>query len=240
VLLEGGSWVAFGRLDDLGDGEGWLSGARVVPGRRGQGVGAILLEKMISDAESIGVGDLRVVIEDQNVPSIRLAHRFGFGPVQALTVRVGLPVVGERIPWHRAGPTEGLDGPVGWLASSVGRVDLLPGSDGGRFGTWRPSLVTRWAVEQKLYLSPGLAVGVQLDWWKSPRTLWVSPLRGELSLILPALGELTHKLGHEQWQAFLPSSEGLRAEYLRHGLKPHPDWGDRAHLYERMGRGSSG
>jgi GNAT superfamily N-acetyltransferase len=239
VAIEARTWVAFGRLHDLGDGEGWLSGARVVPERRGQGLGAILLERLISEADSTGISDLRVVIEDENIASSRLVHRFGFRPIQALTVRVGSPAVASDHPWHRASPVERLDGPVGWLASIVGRVDLLPGSDGGRFGAWRSSLVARWASEQKLYLGPDLAVGIQTDWWRNPRTLWVSPLRGDLSSLLPALGGLTNELGHEQWQAFLPSSEELRAQYERYGLKPHPHWGDRAHLYERGSHGSS-
>jgi hypothetical protein len=41
-------------------------------------------------------------------------------------------------------------------------------------------------------------------------------------------------LGHEEWQSFLPSTEPLRAEYASCGAAPHPLWGDRVHLYERL------
>ena len=233
AVVEKGSWVAFGRLHDLGDGQGWLSGARVVTELRGEGLGAILIEKIIADATSIGVGALRMVIEDENVASRRLAVRNGFRAVFPLTVRVGGTRRTPAVRWHCAASQEGPDGSVGWLPAAARLVDLLPGSDGGRFGAWRASVVRRWAIEGKLYLGPGLAVGVQTDWRTNPRTLWASPLRGDPGSLLPALGELTLSLGHEEWQAFLPSTEELRTEYDRNGVKSNPHWGDRAQLYER-------
>ena len=106
------------------------------------------------------------------------------------------------------------------------------GDDGGRFGRWRPALVERWAREGKLYVGKGMAVAVQPDWWRGPRTLWVNPLQGDLSALAPALGALTHALNHEEWQAFLPSGEDWRAQYDRVGLQRHESWGDRVHLFE--------
>jgi N-acetylglutamate synthase-like GNAT family acetyltransferase len=231
---EQGEWVAFGRLHDLGDAEGWVSGMRVLPTRRRQGLGGRLLDRLLSDARTVRVTALRAVIEDGNVASRRLFDRFGFRPVAALTLRRGPARDSPANPFHRARPEDRLDGPVGWLPALSSRVDLLPGSDGGRFGTWRSSLLARWTEEGKLYLGPGLAVAVQVDWWKEPRTLWINPLQGDPALLLPALGPLTRMLGHEEWQAFLPSSEPLRAEYARCGTIPHPAWGDRVHLYERL------
>jgi GNAT superfamily N-acetyltransferase len=236
---EEGEWVAFGRLHDLGDAEGWVSGMRVIPRRQGQGLGGQLLNGLLSDARTLGVSSLRAVIEDENLASRRLFGRFGFHPVAALTLRRGFAQGGPSAnPFHQAGANDRLDGPVGWLPSLVERVDLLPGSEGGRFGGWRSSLLSRWAAESKLYLGSGLAVAVQLDWWKTPRTLWVNPLQGDSASLLPALGQLTRVLGHEEWQAFLPSTEPLRAEYALCGAIPHPAWGDRVQLYERLERGS--
>jgi len=231
---ERGEWVAFGRLQDLGDAEGWVSGLRVWPARRGQGLGGRLLDRLLSDARTIGVTALRAVIDDGNAASRRLFGRLGFGPVAALTLRRGLAQDEPANPFHRAGPRDHLDRPVGWLPALADRVDLLPGSEGGRFGGWRPSLLARWAAEGKLYLGPGLAVAVQVDWWKEPRTLWVNPLQGDPASLLPALGPLARALGHEEWQAFLPSTEQLRAEYALCGTLPHPSWGDRVRLYERF------
>lgn len=231
---EAGDWVAFGRLHDLGHAEGWVSGIRVLPTRRSQGLGGRLLDRLLSDARTIDVIALRAAIEEGNAVSRRLFERFGFRPVVTLTLRRGLARGGTGLPLRRAGASERLEGPVEWLPALADRVDLLPGSDGGRFGSWRPSLLARWAAEGKLYLGAGLAVAVQLDWWTHPRTLWVNPLRGDPASLFPALGRLTRMLEHEEWQAFLPSSERLRAEYARCGTLPHSSWGDRVCLYERF------
>jgi len=236
---EGGEWVAFGRLHDLGNGEGWVSGLRVRPARRGQGLGRGLLERMTSDARTIGVAALRAVIEDGNTPSRRLFHRFGYRSVADLTLRRGPAREGRTNRLRAARPGDQLEGPVGWLPALANLVDLLPGSDGGRFGVWRPSLLARWIGEGKLFVGPGLAVAVQVDWWKEPRTLWVNPLQGDPASVLSALGPLTQALGHEEWQAFLPSSDPLRSEYARCGSMPHPSWGDRVQLYEWFDRSPS-
>ena len=231
---EEGAWVAFARFHDLGDGEGWLSGARVVPARRGRGVGGQLLDALLQDGRAIGVTAFRAAIEESNMPSRRVFDRFGFQPVVTMALRRGFAASGSDLRLRRADPGEGIDGPVGWLPEYAHRVDKLPDSDGGRFGTWRPSLLVRWANEGKLYVGPGLAAAVQLDWWKTPRTLWVNPLRGELAALVPALNALTRELNHEEWQAFFPSTDPLRAECAALGLVPHPAWGDRVRLYERV------
>ena len=98
---ERGEWVAFGRLHDLGDAEGWVSGMRVLPTRRGQGLGGRLLNRLLSDARTIGVTALRAVIEDGNFASRRLFGRFGFRPVVALTLRRGLARDGPANPFYR-------------------------------------------------------------------------------------------------------------------------------------------
>jgi len=229
-----GDWVAFGRLHDLGGAEGWISGLRVDPARRGHGIGSELLAKLLSDARELGVTALRAVIEDPNIPSRRLFARFGFRSVAPMTLGRGLARAGPAGLLRRASAGEGLDGPVGWLPSLSDRVDLLPGEEGGRFGRWQPWLAARWATEGKLFLGPGLAVAVQVDWWEDPRTLWANPLRGTPGSLFAALGSLTRELEHEEWQAFLPSSESARAEYATCGILPHPSWGDRVQLYERL------
>lgn len=227
-----GEWVAFGRLEELGDGEAWVSGMRVAPARRGQGLGGQLLQGILSDARTVGSTAVRAVIEDPNLASRRLFARFGFRSCAELTLRRGIARPGPEHLLHQARAGERPEGPVGWLPALADRVDVLPGEDGGRYGKWRPSLVSRWASEGKLYLGPGLAAAVQVDWWNEPRTLWVNPLQGATESLFPALDVLTYTLKHEEWQAFLPSTEVLRAEYSERGTVLHPSWGDRVQLYE--------
>ena len=240
ALVDRGEWLGFGRLHDLGDGEGWASGFRVMAGRRGQGLGSELLRGILEDARAVGIHAVRAVIEDGNLASRRLFERCGFASVAELALRCGRPRSGSAHPLRLAAPGASLDGPVGWVAQNTGRVDLVPGNDGGRFGRWRPTLVARWAREGKLYMGSGLAIAVQEDWWAHPRTLWVNPLQGELEALVAALDALTAERSHDEWQAFLPSSETLRAEYEHAGLVPHPFWGDRVRLYERFDDRSGG
>lgn len=230
--IESGTMVSFARLHDLGEGEGWVSGMRVVPSRRRTGLGRQLLEQVERDAQALGLTALRAVIEDGNVASRGLFTGQGFRSVAELTLRRGLAGTGRGAALVRADPGTPLGGPVEWVAGSTGRVDLLPGSDGGRFGRWRPALVDRWLRERKLYVGPEVVVAVQPDWWRSPRTLWANPLRGEPGTLVSTLTRLTRSLDHEEWQAFLPSTDALREEYDRMGLLRHPFWGDRLQLYE--------
>ena len=232
VVTEGEAWVAFGRLHDLGRAEGWVSGLRVRAERRGQGLGGQLLLGLMSDARSLGLRELRAVIESTNAASQRLFARSGFRPVLELTLRCGHPSSSRAVSLRPAQAGERPDGALGWLPATDGISDLMPGSDGGRLGRWDPSLLDRWTMEGKLYLGRGLAAAVQADWWPRPRTMWVHPLQGTPEELVPALGALADRLGQEAWQAFLPSSDALRQTYAALGLTPHPFWGDRIHLYE--------
>jgi len=231
---EGGVWVAFGRVHDLGSGEAWVSGLRVALPHRGQGMGNQLLNGLLADARSVGLSEYRAVIEDENLRSRALFARNGFRPVVEMTLRRGSSRPGGSDLLRRARSGDRLGGPVGWIPAATGRVDLVPGPDAGRFGRWDPRVVARWVDESKLYLAPGMAVAVQADWLTRPRTLWANPLTGDPEELLPAIGSLANRLGQEEWQAFLPSTEPLRRLYADQGLHPHPAWGDRIHLYERI------
>jgi RimJ/RimL family protein N-acetyltransferase len=233
VGMEGERWVAFGRIHDLGRGEGWLSGLRVGISRRRQGRGGHLLSGLLSDARSLGLTELRAVIEDGNQPSRRLFARYGFHPILEMTLRRAKAGAMEAEPLHQARTGDRLDGPIGWVPSRSGRVDLLPGSEGGRFGRWDPHILDRWIKEGKLYVGRELAAAVQVDWLREPRTLWVNPLQGDPTSLFPAVGFLAKTLGQEEWQAYLPSTELLRQRYASLGLSPHSFWRDRIHLYER-------
>jgi len=237
--VDEGSWVAFGRVHDLGHGQGWVSGLRVAPSHRGRGVGGRFLDGLLADARAIGLTEVRAVIDDGNRASRQLFTRHRFRPVLEMTLR--------RAPARRsaaellrpATPGDHLTGPVGWIPGVSGRADLLPGSDGGRLGRWDPRLPDRWVQEHKLYLGPCLAAAVQVDWQRQPRTMWVNPLQGEPASLFPALTALAAALGQDEWQAYLPSTEPLRRVYADLGLTPHAHWGDRIHLYERAENGTA-
>ena len=233
VGAEQGEWIAFGRLHDLGRGEGWVSGARVLARYRRQGIGARLLSRILEDAHSIGLAILRAIVEEGNLPSRRLLERFGFQPVAELTLRRGLADGRDPLGLRRLGPDQPIAGPVGWLPAMSDRVDLLPGSDGGRFGRWQPELLHRWAHEGKLFSGGGVTVAIQVDWWQKPRTMWVNPLRGEPLSLLRALGPLAKALDQAEWQTFFPVTEEVLAACETFGRLLPSVWGERARLYER-------
>ena len=232
--LESGEWVAFGRVHDLGDRAAWVSGLRVRSVDRGRGLGGQFLSAVLAEARTTGLREFRAVIEATNDASRRLFASQGFRSVLEMTLRCGAAIPGDAPALRRARVGEVEVGAVGWIPSSSGRADLLPGTDGGRFGRWSPNLLERWTREGKLYLAPGLAVAVQVDWLRDPLTMWVNPLKGAPDALIPAVGRLARQLGQERWQSYLPSTEELRDEYRRLGLTPHPHWGDRVHLYERV------
>ncbi len=233
VGRERNEWVAFCRLEDLGDGQAWVGGVRVRAAQRGQGLGRRFLAAVIAAAEFEGVREFRAVIEEENLASRRLFRRAGFAPVLELTLRVGATDLPGPSLLAPAPAGARFPGPAEWVAGASGRLDLLPGSEGGRFGRWDAAVVERWAREGKLFVGPGLAAGVTPRWHNDPPVMWAVPLRGEPASLLPALGSLGRELGQSAWQAFLPSTEPLRREYRRLGLRPHDEWGDRVHLYER-------
>ena len=237
VGREAGEWVAFCRLEDLGDRQAWVGGLRVRATQRGQGLGRRFLAAVIAAAETEGVRQFRAVIEDENVASRRLFGRAAFEPILELTLRVGDTDLAGPSLLARAPADTRFRGPLEWVTGASGRLDLLPGSEGGRFGRWDPAVVERWAREGKLFVGPGLAAGVVTHWQDDPPVMWAVPLEGEPASLLPALGSLGRELGQSGWQAFLPSTEPLRQEYRSLGLRPHALWGDRVHLYERAAAG---
>ncbi len=235
VGREAGERVAFCRLEDLGDGQAWVGGVRVRATLRGRGLGRRFLAAVIAAAESEGVREFRAVIEDENLASRRLFQRAAFEPLLALTLRVGDTDLPGPSLLARAPAVARFRGPLEWVTGASGRIDLLSGAEGGRFGRWNPAVVERWAREGKLFVGPGLAAGVVTHWQDDPPVMWAVPLQGEPTSLLPALASLGRELGQSSWQAFLPSTEPLRQEYRRLGLRPHALWGDRVHLYERAG-----
>jgi len=233
VGVDGDEWVAFGRLEELGRLEGWISAMRVDPGRQRSGLGKQLLGGLLADAASLGLQSLRAVIEDRNEPSRRLFGALGFHESIPLSLRQGL-AVGTGSPSLRAARSSEVPTEVPyWAQLNSGLIDLLPGDGGGRFGTWHRSLASGWASEGKLFAAEELAVAVRPDWGTDPRTLWVVPVSGAPERLFPALGGLCQTLGHEAWLGFLPGAEEFRHRLDRSGSAAYPAWGAHVHLFER-------
>ena len=88
--FDGDELVAIQRLDDLGEGEGWIGAIRVAPERRREGWGRRLTQWAIDVARGMGMSTVRLVIEDDNVASRALAKSNGFRSVASMSHSVGI------------------------------------------------------------------------------------------------------------------------------------------------------
>jgi GNAT superfamily N-acetyltransferase len=81
VAIEEGRAVAISHLAVLKPGEGWLEGMRVDPRFRKMGFGTLLSEAAVYAGKAMGLGTLRMAINQMNIPSQSLARKLGFKPV---------------------------------------------------------------------------------------------------------------------------------------------------------------
>ncbi len=73
--------IAFMKLEFLGDRSVWLSGLRVDPSRRREGIATYLTKGGLEHARSKGCMVARMIISSTNTPSVNLAKRLGFQPI---------------------------------------------------------------------------------------------------------------------------------------------------------------
>ncbi|HZC06759.1 MAG TPA: GNAT family N-acetyltransferase [Ktedonobacterales bacterium] len=68
---------------------GWIAGMGVAPAWRGQGIGARLLERLLSHMRAIGLREAQLEALDINTPALTLYERMGFRDVRSLLVYHG-------------------------------------------------------------------------------------------------------------------------------------------------------
>ena len=130
--FDGKELVSLLRLDDLGEGEGWIGAIRVAPERRKEGWGRRLTHWALEVAHELGMSTVRLIIEDENTASLALARRLGFRSVAAMSHVVGRATGGHggalramRPPTEQEVPEpedlEGVRGLGGYLLTTVPR-----------------------------------------------------------------------------------------------------------------------
>ncbi|MEW5988663.1 MAG: GNAT family N-acetyltransferase [Chloroflexota bacterium] len=78
VVYEGDRLVAFGKLSELGPGEGWLEGLRVAIEARGRGLGRLLHNYAVELADQLAMGKLRFATASDNQAVHKMAADTGF------------------------------------------------------------------------------------------------------------------------------------------------------------------
>lgn len=123
VALHDKAIVGFMKMQDVCDGSSWFSGIRVHPNFRRLSVATSLTDKAIELARTRGIGQVRLLIQDSNSPSIALARKFGFRPVDRFAFFNGHPKIKEQ---ESHGPSE-LGNPeflnMGWIFVPYSKVN---------------------------------------------------------------------------------------------------------------------
>ncbi len=226
------------RLDDLGDGEGWLGGLRVAPEFRKGGLGKELMHYTHKLATRRGFSHLRMFIEEENVASQRLSAAVGYAPILTLchfagqvTAEAGRPTV---VPLSPEPPLR--LGELPWLRSFGGFLSSMA-REGYRLVRATPSRLRVEAEAGTLFRSPTsgavfvLSTAQEVSWAPAPlRALF--PLQGTLGEILDgacgAAGTSSLYL-----DLFLPPDPPVLSEAARRGLVRGVLWGNTVHLFER-------
>ncbi len=78
IVSEDEGMNGFLKVEFLPDGSGWLSGIRVDYRHRREGIATFLTREAVKYAADSGVSTLRMLIHEENVPSLKLAESCGF------------------------------------------------------------------------------------------------------------------------------------------------------------------
>src|SRR5262249_8580607 len=91
-----GEYVAIGLLA-VRDTRGWIGGMATAPTWRRQGIGTRLLQRLISQADSLGLKTIELEVLEENMAAHRLYRQAGFHDVRPLSVFAGLLAAGSKI-----------------------------------------------------------------------------------------------------------------------------------------------
>lgn len=78
VAVDGDSILGFLKIEELQDRSAWLSGLRVDPARRREGIAGFLTGAAVGQAKENGLSCARMLIHSENEPSLKLAQSCGF------------------------------------------------------------------------------------------------------------------------------------------------------------------
>ncbi len=229
----GADLVGVLRLDDLGGGEAWIGGIRVLPELRRQGVGRALLEHTFRIAQGQGLSHIRMLIEDTNGPSRALARSSGFKEKLTLGHFAGEVSPGTEVADRLSVPPRRSVVRMRWVQALHGYFSPMVPQPLRLVRTTRERLMGEARVGNLYGLDGGTALYVlsspfSSSWTDRPVRSF-SPLEGPLDRLLSAAAE---KGGHVL-DAFLPLDPGTLRTAERCGLVRGYLWGGTIILYER-------
>ena len=168
---DGGSPVAVARVGLLSDAEAWLSGARVHPDHRRQGIGSVMNEFGVEWAIERGAKVIRLATEEENTAARNQVEKLGYRAVARFVLAVRL--IEARTP-----PRAGTGSNGGRRLTGTERLDLAPSAEADpAYLVWSTGDQAR--VGHQLYAAEGwsfrrLRPGDLVAAAKA-RRLWTSP-----------------------------------------------------------------
>ncbi len=147
LLFERESGLGFLMMEEMQDGSMWLSGLRVDPACRRQGVADSLEEAAETFAQLRGLLSVRMLIYSDNAPSIKLVEKHGYVLVEKLKLCEGsINIAGLQ----ESTPVENTLVNVGWKFIKS-RSEL---KDSGRFLTDKGKVLFHYNDEHFTFYQP--------------------------------------------------------------------------------------
>lgn len=237
--------VAVARVGLLSDAEAWLSGARVHPGHRRQGIGSVMNDFGVEWATEHGARVIRLATEETNTAARAQVEKLGYRPVArfALAVRA---VEAKTPPGAGTGSNGGrrLTGPerldlapsaeadpayLVWSTGDQARVahQLFP-ADGWSFRRLRPTDLVAAAKARRLWTSPSAWVVTEEEGDEMWVPLFITTIE-DADRAAVALVDLAQERAAGLLRVMIPRVDWLEEALQRQGFHvAHPNF-----IYEK-------
>jgi ribosomal protein S18 acetylase RimI-like enzyme len=234
VALDDGVPVAVARTLLLTPTEGWAHGIRVHPDHRGSGVAAALAGPLLEWVRDAGALVVRLLVEDDNTPSIRHVEKLGFRRTTRLiraSRAVGEATANPDGNGVRRGPSsleakpgKTQDAPMvlgSWTSSEIGRAMRGLIGEGWRFHTMRvPDVETAARLGALWEIGSSWAITSTTDPWFQVAMLDTRP--DDAYETIGALIDAANNRGAEQVSIWLPPLDWVVQAARRTGCDVSP------------------
>ncbi len=235
-----GSPVAVARVGLLSNAEAWLSGARVHPEHRRQGIGSIMNDFGVEWARERGARVIRLATEETNTAARAQVEKLGYRPVARFILAV-------RAIESKTPPGVGTGSNGGRRLTGAERLDLAPSAeadpaylvwstgdqarvahqlfpaDGWSFRRLRPGDLVAAAKARRLWTSPSAWVVTEEEAEEMWIPLFVTTLE-DADRAAIALVDLAQERAAGLLRVMIPRVDWLEEALQRHGFQlAHPN-----------------
>jgi len=237
---ESDSPVAVARVSLLSDVEAWLSGARVRPENRRQGIGSVINEYGVEWATDKGARVIRLATEEENAAARAQVEKLGYRPVARFVLAIRILEMrsppgmgngfngGRRLPGPErldlAPSAEADPAYLFWATGDQARVGhQLFAAEGWSFRRLKPADLVAAAKARRMWTSPSAWVVTEED----DDEMWVSLLITTIEdadRAVPALVDLAQERTARRLAVMIPRVDWLEEALQRQRFElAHPN-----------------